>query len=49
LLANEISGEEAFQHVVNLSGWPKNRPEEEYMNVLVKAGVIEIRQREIHP
>lgn len=30
LLRTEISGETAFGHVANLSGWAKNRPAEEY-------------------
>ncbi|MBN1222729.1 MAG: DUF4910 domain-containing protein [Candidatus Aminicenantes bacterium] len=40
LLASEISGEEAFEHVVNLSGWPKNRSEEEYKKTFYEAKYI---------
>ena len=29
-IESEISGGRAYGHVVNLSGWPKNRPEKEY-------------------
>jgi hypothetical protein len=37
LLASEISGEEAFEHVINLSGWPKNRTEKEYKETFYEA------------
>jgi len=40
LLANEISGEEAFEHVANLSGWPRNRSENEYKNTFYESRYI---------
>jgi len=40
LLASEISGEEAFEHVINLSGWPKNRAEKEYKDTFYEAQYV---------
>jgi len=40
LLRMEISGETAFGHVVNLSGWPKNRPAEEYTGLFYETKYI---------
>ncbi len=40
LIANEISGEQAFKHVVTLSGWPKNRTEEEYKRTFYEAKYV---------
>jgi len=40
LLASEISGEEAFEHVINLSGWPKNRAEKEYKDTFYEAAYV---------
>jgi aminopeptidase YwaD len=40
LLNEEISGEEAFRHVVSLSGWPRNRPEKEYEDTFYEAQYV---------
>jgi len=45
-LASEISGEEAFEHVVNLSGWPKNRTEKEYKDTFYEATYVLAKAKE---
>jgi len=40
LLSTEISGGTAYGHVVNLSGWAKNRPAEEYTGMFYETKYI---------
>lgn len=46
LLNNEISGEIAYGHVVNLSGWPKNRPAKEYTDLFYETKYVMEKARE---
>lgn len=48
LLAEEISGEEAFRHVVSLSGWPRNRQDIEYEDTFYEAQYVLERASEYH-
>lgn len=48
LLAEEISGEEAFRHVVSLSGWPRNRPDTEYKDTFYEARYVLERASDYH-
>ena len=46
ILAEEVTGEEAFKHVVALAGWPRIRPEEEYTGTFFEAKYILDKARE---
>jgi len=39
-LADEVSGEEAFQNVVSLAGWPRLRTEDEYTGTFFEASLV---------